>query len=140
MNDRSEDVETAATCAHSHKPAWWTDSLETSWGKAKMEATQDWGQIVEGEKRIAHRVDVEAIAFGYGAHHAYHDFQVWGDKLEAVLRADWKETGHDAECAWARVSAAVRHGWERAMNAQRPAAGPAGSDAQTSTQRPHAVP
>jgi hypothetical protein len=88
-----------------------------------MEATQDWGQVVEGEKQLARRVEVEAIAFGYGAREAYRDFQDWGDKLEAVLRADWKETGHDAECAWTRVSGAVRHGWERARNAP-PAAVP----------------
>jgi|HubBroStandDraft_6_1064221.scaffolds.fasta_scaffold159587_4 hypothetical protein len=113
MNDRTKGIKTASTCAQSHKPVWWTDSLETSWHKAKVEATQEWGKIVEGEKRVAERAEVEAMAFGHGARHAYREFQVWSDKLEAMLRADWKETGHDAECAWTKVSAAVKHGWQR---------------------------
>jgi hypothetical protein len=53
MNDRSEDVEPRGTCAHAHKPAWWSDGLETSWGKAKMEATRDFEQVIEGERRLA---------------------------------------------------------------------------------------
>jgi hypothetical protein len=130
MNDRAEGNKTTTTCAHSHKPAWWTDSLETSWGKVKAEVIQGWEKIVQGDKKLAQRVDAEAMAFGYGAHHAYRDFQVWGDKLEAMLRADWKETGHDAECAWTRVSAAVKHGWERAAGTTQPAAAtkPASAD------------
>jgi len=120
MNDHIEGIKTATTCAHSHKPAWWTDSLETSWGKVKAEATQGWEKIVQGDKKLAQRVDEEAMAFGYGARQAYRDVQVWGEKLEAMLRADWKETGHDAECTWARVSAAVRHGWERTAVAGQP--------------------
>jgi hypothetical protein len=129
MNDHIEGTKTEATSTHSHKPAWWTDSLETSWGKVKTEAAQDWGVIVEREKGFAKRVDVEAIAFGYGAREAYRDFKGWGDEIEALLRADWKETGHDAECVWAKVSAAVRHGWERASGTTKPAvAKPADTD------------
>jgi hypothetical protein len=78
--------------------------------------------MVHGKKRFAERVDVEAMAFGHGARQVYREFQVWSDQLETMLRADWKETGHDAECAWAKVSAAVKHGWQGAAGAtQQPA-------------------
>jgi hypothetical protein len=122
MNDRIDATKTAASCAQSHKPAWWTDSLETSWGKVNAEIVADWGKLVRGEKRFEQRFDTEALALGYGARQVYHDVQVWGDKLEALLKADWKETGHDAECVWTKVRAAVKHGWERAGGV-RPTAG-----------------
>jgi hypothetical protein len=121
MNDRNEGAKTAATAAHSHTPAWWTDSLETSWGKVKAEAIHDWEKVIAGETKLMQRVDADAIAFGYGAHQAYRDFQVWGDSLETMLRADWKETGHDAECAWTSIKTAVRHGWDRAAGTTHPA-------------------
>jgi len=96
-----------------HKPKWWTDSLETSWNNVKAEVIRDWDKLVVGETELEHRVDHEAVAFGFGARYAFHDFKVWGAEVEELLKADWKETGHDAQRAWDEIRAAARHGWER---------------------------
>ena len=127
MNDSKTGHKTGATCSNSHKPAWWTDSLETSWSKVKAEAIQDFHKVAQCENNLEHRINAEALAFGHGAREWYHKLQVWSHELEDLLKADWKETGHRAECAWEKVRAAVRHGFEHAGRAARSAAAkPAG--------------
>jgi len=122
MNDGIKGDKIDPNGSHAHKPAWWTDSLETSWNKVKAEAIHDWDKLVDGEEKLEHSIDHEAIAFGYGARQAFHEFQAWSRHLEDRLQADWKETGHDANRAWDKVSGAAKHGWERASGPGKPPA------------------
>ena len=97
-----------------HKPKWWNESFQSSWDKVKAQVLADWDKVVGAEKKLERGITEEAIAFGHGARQAYQKMAVWGGELEEGLKTDWKETGHDAEVAWDKVSAAVKHGWERA--------------------------
>jgi hypothetical protein len=112
--DSVEGTKTGTVCTQSHKPAWWTDSLETSWGKVKVETLRDWRALAEDGKKVGYSMDEAALAFGHGAREIYTKLQVWGGALEDTLKVDWKETGHEVGCAWTRVRTAVKHGWERA--------------------------
>ena len=119
------------------KPKWWTESFETSWKKARAEVMADWDKVVAGEKKLEHSIAEEALAFGHGARDAYRKMEVWGSELEDKLKADWKETGHDAASAWDKVSAAVKQGWERAATTTKSAVAavtsPATRDARDAT-------
>jgi hypothetical protein len=116
MNDTK-----AGTDGSNHKPKWWTDNVESSWSKVKIEAIADWKKVVATEKRAERAVDEQAIAFGHGAREAYQQMQTWTSDLEARLKADWQATTDDAEHAWDKVSGAIKHGWERAVAAVTPA-------------------
>ena len=53
-------------------------------------------------------------------------------ELEDLLKTDWNETGHRAACAWDKVRAGVRHGFEHAGGAARSAERPAADGAKPS--------
>ena len=119
MNEDSRDDVNADKAQPPNNPApnnprWWTDSIETSWRRARAEAIADWNRTIEAEQNIQHRLIESALAFGHGAREQYMHLGVWASELEDRLRADWKETGHEAEVAWESVRAAVQHAWERA--------------------------
>jgi hypothetical protein len=115
MKDSIQDSKTETTSAVPQKPAWWTDSLETSWHKMKEETIKDWNTLADGEKKVEQSINEDAVALGYGARGVYHDLQLWTRELEDKLKTDWQETGHAAKCAWDEVSAAAKHGWEHAV-------------------------
>lgn len=117
------------------KPKWWTDGMQASWDKVKLETVADWKKISAGEKKVETRIDEGALAFGHGAREAYHQIQVWGGELETKLKADWKETAGDAGYAWDKVSAAVERGWERAAAAVKSAPSVAARDKHTPSTR-----
>jgi len=123
MNDYINSDRSGAKCSSSHKPAWWTDSLETSWSKVKAKVIQDWHIVARCESNLEHRINGEALALGHGAREQYPKVPVWSGELEHLLRADWEQAGHRAECTWEKVRAAVRQGFEQADGAARPAAG-----------------
>lgn len=100
-----------------NKPKWWTDGLEASWDKAKAETIAGWKQVVAGEKKVATELDEGALAFGHGARKVYQEIKSWGSDLEEKLKTDWKATAATAEKTWDQVSAAVKHGWERGVDA-----------------------
>lgn len=133
MNEDIWTDESATICGVSHKPAWWTESLETSWLTVKGEALLEWRTVTQYEDELELRVYEEAFAFGHGAREWYDDLDVWSIELEARLKADWRMVGHRVECAWDRVSAVVRRGWERAGG---PGAGPAGRTFKADAEPP----
>ena len=112
MKDTIKTPEIAITWK---KPSWWTEHVEGSWNKVKVEALADWKKVVASEKKIENKVDEQALAFGHGAREAYHKLEHWSGELENKLKADWKETTTEAESAWDKVSTTVKHGWERAV-------------------------
>jgi len=109
--DSNDGSKPGAFCAQSHTPAWWTDGLQTSWSKVRADTVRDWRELADGGE-VGNSADEAALAFGYGARQFYTKLQMWGGALEDTLKADWKETGHEAACAWDRVHAAVKQGWE----------------------------
>jgi hypothetical protein len=126
--------EKAGANGSNRKPKWWTDNVETSWNKVKVEAIADWKKVVATEKGVERKVDEQAIAFGHGAREAYDQVKTWGGELEATLKADWVQTMADAEHAWDGVSRAVKHGWDRAVAVVKP--GDPESKTEASTTRP----
>ena len=113
MNDTLKNP----TVNGNRKPKWWTDGIEASWNKMKADTIAEWNKVVASEKRTATQLDEGAIAFGHGARKVYHEIKAWGSDLEDKLKVDWKETAVDAEQAWDKVKSAVKHGWERTVDA-----------------------
>lgn len=96
------------------KPAWWNDSLQTSWKKVSASTLAAWDKSVQAEKKLEHHIAEEALAFGHGAREAYPKMLVWNAELEDKLKADWKSVQSNASEAWDHVHSAVKHSWEAA--------------------------
>ena len=103
-----------------HKPSWWTDKVDASWNKVKSEVLADWKKVVGAEKKVEHGIDEQAVAFGHGARQAFGQIKTWGKDLEAQLKADWQQTTMNVEGTWEKMSAAIKHGWERAVGSPPP--------------------
>ena len=105
---------------HCDMPRWWSDSVEDSWNKVKVQVLQEWEKVVDGSKQLDRRLAEEALALGHGARAGYRKLEFWGRDLESRLQQDWKGMTRAAGRRWEDVRDAVKLGWERARSATRP--------------------
>lgn len=113
--NRLDKHNAAKAALNARKPSWWTDGFEASWSQVRSETLADWGKVASAENRLEQDLAEQALAFGHGSREAYASLKDWTDELVATLKTDWKAAGHEAENSWEQVSAAVKHGWERAL-------------------------
>lgn len=89
-------------------PSGWDDVSEATFAAWKPD---QWAAVVL-DAATAQR----AMAFGYGSRAAYGTERAWDD-VEDHVKADWRESGAEAEVPWDDVSEAVKAGWTAASPA-----------------------
>lgn len=95
--------------APSTRPAWWDAAIQTAWNDAKAAVIARSDEQAEASEALAPTVSRPAIAFGYGARHAYPGD--WSLELEQKLAEDWRVFGLEAIAAWDLVRGTIQRVW-----------------------------
>jgi hypothetical protein len=98
-------AESARGASAAPLPPWWTDSHAAAWKRAEAALDLEPSTLILDEQHAR-----EVLRYGVGAASFFRDLPEWNDRLEHLLREEWRELGTGID--WEQAEPVVRRGWE----------------------------